>query len=47
MMKSSGQNPTEAELAQIIKEVDLDGDGTINFDGKQPLLLHSSHVIAC
>ncbi len=31
-MKKSGQNPTDAELAQIIKEVDLDGDGTINFD---------------
>ncbi|TVY50788.1 Calmodulin [Lachnellula cervina] len=32
VMKTSGQNPSEAELAQIIKEVDLDGDGTINFD---------------
>ncbi|KAF7908706.1 uncharacterized protein EAF01_004461 [Botrytis porri] len=32
VMKQSGQNPTEEELAQIIKEVDLDGDGTINFD---------------
>ncbi|TVY46481.1 Calmodulin, partial [Lachnellula occidentalis] len=32
VMKKSGQNPSEAELAQIIKEVDLDGDGTINFD---------------
>jgi calmodulin len=31
-MRKSGQNPTDAELAQIIKEVDLDGDGTINFD---------------
>jgi len=33
VMQKSGQKPTEAELAQIIKEVDLDGDGTINFDG--------------
>ncbi|KUJ23652.1 CaM, calmodulin [Mollisia scopiformis] len=32
VMKKSGQNPTDEELAQIIKEVDLDGDGTINFD---------------
>ena len=32
-MKASGQNPTAEELEQIIKEVDLDGDGTINFDG--------------
>ncbi|TEY81983.1 hypothetical protein BOTCAL_0030g00440 [Botryotinia calthae] len=31
-MKQSGQNPSEEELAEIIKEVDLDGDGTINFD---------------
>lgn len=33
-MKKSGQNPSDEELAQIIKEVDLDGDGTINFDGE-------------
>ncbi|KAI9050610.1 hypothetical protein LZ554_005769 [Drepanopeziza brunnea f. sp. 'monogermtubi'] len=32
VMKASGQNPTAEELQQIIKEVDLDGDGTINFD---------------
>jgi len=32
VMKASGQNPTDEELQQIIKEVDLDGDGTINFD---------------
>ncbi len=37
VMKASGQNPTDAELAQIIKEVDLDGDGTINFDGISPI----------
>jgi Ca2+-binding EF-hand superfamily protein len=35
-MKESGQNPTDAEVQQIIKEVDLDGDGTINFDGSSP-----------
>lgn len=34
VMKESGQNPTDEEVQQIIKEVDLDGDGTINFDGK-------------
>ncbi|QSZ36629.1 hypothetical protein DSL72_006510 [Monilinia vaccinii-corymbosi] len=32
VMKETGQNPSEEELAKIIKEVDLDGDGTINFD---------------
>lgn len=31
-MKASGQNPSDEELAQIIREVDIDGDGTINFD---------------
>lgn len=39
VMKSSGQNPTEEELAQIIKEVDIDGDGTINFDGTALILV--------
>jgi Ca2+-binding EF-hand superfamily protein len=34
VMKESGQNPSDEEVQQIIKEVDLDGDGTINFDGK-------------
>ncbi|KAI1803070.1 EF-hand [Daldinia bambusicola] len=32
MSQSPGQQPTEAEVQQIIKEVDLDGDGTINFN---------------
>lgn len=36
VMKKSGQNPSDEELAQIIREVDLDGDGTINFDGISP-----------
>jgi Ca2+-binding EF-hand superfamily protein len=34
-MKATGQNPTEEEVQQIIREVDLDGDGTINFQGKK------------
>ncbi|KAI5927514.1 calmodulin [Camillea tinctor] len=32
MSQSPGKPPTEAEVAQIVKEVDLDGDGTINFN---------------
>jgi Ca2+-binding EF-hand superfamily protein len=40
VMKASGQHHSDAEIAQIIKEVDLDGDGTINFDGKM-LSFHS------
>ena len=29
--KLSGQNPTEAELQDMINEVDADGNGTIDF----------------
>ncbi|KAL3512480.1 hypothetical protein ACH5RR_025197 [Cinchona calisaya] len=32
VMRSLGQNPTEAQLREIIKDVDADGDGTINFN---------------
>jgi calmodulin len=30
-MRSLGQNPTEAELQDMIKEVDLYGDGGVDF----------------
>ena len=30
-MRALGQNPTESELQDIINEVDLDGNGTIDF----------------
>ena len=32
VMRSLGQNPTEADLHDIINEVDADRDGTINFN---------------
>ncbi|KAI1877917.1 uncharacterized protein JN550_000099 [Neoarthrinium moseri] len=32
MSSAPGKQPTQAEVEQIIKEVDLDGDGTINFN---------------
>ncbi|KAL0214688.1 hypothetical protein P9112_006872 [Eukaryota sp. TZLM1-RC] len=31
VMRSLGQNPSEAELADMINEVDADGNGTIDF----------------
>ena len=31
MMRSLGQNPTEAELQDMVNEVDADGNGTIDF----------------
>ena len=48
-MRSLGQNPTEAELQEMINEVDADGNGTIDFPEflnlmarkmKVPLSLH-------
>uniref|UniRef100_A0AAY5EF11 Calmodulin 1a n=1 Tax=Electrophorus electricus TaxID=8005 RepID=A0AAY5EF11_ELEEL len=41
VMRSLGQNPTEAELQDMINEVDemireadIDGDGQVNYEGK-------------
>ena len=30
-MRSMGQNPTEDELLELVMEIDLDGNGTIDF----------------
>nr|KAJ3420125.1 hypothetical protein HK105_006063 [Polyrhizophydium stewartii] len=32
VMRSLGQNPTEAELQEMINELDADGNGTVEFD---------------
>ena len=31
-MRALGQNPTDAEIAEMIKEVDTDGNGEVDFD---------------
>ena len=31
-MRSMGQNPTEDELLELVMEVDVNGDGTIDFE---------------
>jgi hypothetical protein len=36
VMRSLGQNPTEAELQDMINEVDADGSGTIDFPEVPP-----------
>ena len=34
VMRSLGQNPTEAEIRDIVNEGDTDNDGAIDFPGK-------------
>uniref|UniRef100_A0A7S3IY26 Calmodulin n=1 Tax=Strombidium inclinatum TaxID=197538 RepID=A0A7S3IY26_9SPIT len=31
-MRALGQNPTDAEIGEMIKEVDVDGNGEVDFD---------------
>jgi calmodulin len=40
VMRSVGQNPTEAELREMVNEVDPDGKGTIDFPGFLNLMAH-------
>eukprot|EP00753_Platysulcus_tardus_P018316 PLAT6820.3.p4 GENE.PLAT6820.3~~PLAT6820.3.p4 ORF type:complete len:151 (-),score=56.54 PLAT6820.3:177-629(-) len=45
VMRSLGQNPTEAELQDMINEVDADGNGTIDFP--EFLTLFARRCCAC
>jgi calmodulin len=48
VMRSLGQNPTEAELQDMINEVDADGNGTIDFAEFLNLMQRKMQVrIAC
>ncbi|CAM6045286.1 unnamed protein product [Sphagnum compactum] len=40
VMRSVGQNPTEAELREMVNDVDPDGKGTIDFPGFLNLMAH-------
>lgn len=37
MSQSPGKPPSKEEVERIIKEVDIDGDGSINFNGESIL----------
>ena len=45
VMRSLGQNPTEAELQDMINEVDADGNGTIDFPEFLNLMARKMKVI--
>lgn len=46
-MRSLGQNPTEAELQDMINEVDADGNGTIDFPEFLNLMARKMKVPVC
>jgi len=47
-MRSLGQNPSEAELQDMINEVDADNNGTIDFPGKlEPLTPTAIRTCRC
>lgn len=44
VLKAMGQNPSETELNDMISEVDIDGNGTIEYAEFQELMTSSKHV---
>ena len=44
MLRSLGQNPTEAELKAMIDEVDADLNGTVDFSEFLNLMVHKMKV---
>lgn len=46
MMRKTNPSISDDEVSKIISEVDLDGDGTINFDGRSYLVLFREPVRA-
>lgn len=44
VMRSLRQNPTETELQDMINEVDVDRNGSIDFSGSPPIPLSLSRA---
>merc|ERR1712079_212035 len=42
VMRSMGQNPTEDELLELVMEIDLNGDGTIDFPEFLEMMKHKA-----
>lgn len=43
VMRSLGQEPTDGELQDMVNEVDTDQSGSIEFNGKERVLLSALH----
>jgi len=46
-MRSLGQNPTEAELQDMVDEIDADGNGAIDFPEFLTMMAHKSNDSDC
>ena len=44
-MRAMGQNPTEDELNNMVMEVDLDGNGTIEFPEFLEMMKHQANEV--
>ena len=47
VMRSLGQNPTQAELRDMINEVDVDGNGTIDLPEFLTMMARKMHDPGC
>ena len=44
-MRAMGQNPTEDELLNLVMEVDVDGNGTIDFPEFLDMMKKKAHEV--
>ena len=44
-MRAMGQNPTEDELLTLVMEIDIDGNGTIDFDEFVAMMKKKAHEV--